>query len=332
MGVLVEGKWQDKWYDTEETGGRFVRDESRFRNWVTADGSAGPTGEGGFPAEADRYHLYVSLACPWAHRTLIFRRLKKLTETIGVTVVAPHMLENGWEFNADFPDPLYGLDHLYQLYLKSEPSASGRVTVPVLWDKQRETIVSNESADIIRMLNSAFDAFGDDSLDFYPDALASEIDEVNASVYDNVNNGVYKAGFATSQEAYEEAFRALFNTLDELDARLDDQRFLVGDALTEADWRLFTTLVRFDAVYYVHFKCNRRRITDYPNLSGYVRDLFQMPGVKDTVNFEHIKQHYYYSHANINPTRIVPLGPMQILDAPHDRDRFKGTNMPTRSG
>ena len=330
MGVLVEGKWQDKWYDTSQTGGQFIRPESRFRNWVTADGQPGPTGEGGFKAEADRYHIYVSLGCPWAHRTLIFRRVKKLTGVISVSVVAPHMLAEGWEFSEEWPDDLYGARRLYEIYLRADPNYSGRVTVPVLWDKQRETIVSNESADIIRMLNSAFDAFGDASIDYYPPALREEIDAINAVVYKNVNNGVYRAGFATSQTAYEEAFRALFNTLDELDARLDEQRFLLGDVLTEADWRLFTTLVRFDAVYYGHFKCNRRRITDYPNLSGYLRDLFQMPGVKDTVNFDQIKQHYYYSHANINPTRIVPLGPLQILDAPHDRDRFRGTGIPTR--
>jgi putative glutathione S-transferase len=330
MGVLVEGKWQDQWYDTSQTGGHFVRPDSRFRNWVTVDGLPGPTGEGGFKAEPDRYHLYVSLACPWAHRTLIFRRVKKLTDAISVSVVAPHMLGQGWEFSDEWPDDLHGAKRLYEIYLRADPNYSGRVTVPVLWDKQRGAIVSNESADIIRMLNSAFDEFGDASLDYYPAELREEIDAINAVIYKNVNNGVYRAGFATSQEAYEEAFRALFNTLDELDSRLDEQRFLMGDPLTEADWRLFTTLVRFDAVYYGHFKCNRRRISDYPNLSDYVRDLFQMPGVKDTVNFEQIKQHYYYSHATINPTRIVPLGPLQILDAPHDRDRFRGVGMPTR--
>jgi putative glutathione S-transferase len=329
MGMLVDGTWQDRPAESA-TGGRFERAPARFRNWVTADGSPGPTGKGGFTAEPDRYHLYVSLACPWAHRTLIFRKLKKLTEAIGVTVVEPRMRAEGWEFNAEWPDDLYGLSRLHELYVKNDPRYSGRVTVPVLWDRQTETIVSNESADIIRMLNSAFDAFGDATLDFYPAALRAEIDGLNALVYDTVNNGVYKAGFARTQEAYEEAFRALFSTLDDLDARLDEQRFLMGDALTEADWRLFTTLVRFDAVYYGHFKCNRRRIVDYPNLSGYLRDLFQMPGVKDTVHFDHIKLHYYFSHARINPTRIVPLGPLLILDAPHDRDRFRGTNLPTR--
>jgi putative glutathione S-transferase len=329
MGVLVEGKWQER-ADPRRKAGEFVRPEARFRNWVTIDGSPGPTGEGGFKAEPGRFHLYVSLACPWAHRTLIFRRLKKLTEAITVSVVAPHMLKEGWEFNEEWPDHLYGSSRLYEIYVRASATYSGRVTVPVLWDKSRETIVSNESADIIRMLNSAFNEFGDASLDFYPEPLRLDIDAVNAVIYENVNNGVYRAGFARTQAAYEEAFRALFNTLDELDVRLDEQRFLLGDLLTEADWRLFTTLVRFDAVYHGHFKCNRRRIEDYPNLSGYLRDLFQVPGVKDTVSFEHIKHHYYYSHDRINPTRIVPLGPLLILDSPHDRDRFKGTGIPTR--
>jgi putative glutathione S-transferase len=329
MGVLVDGKWQDRWPETAKSG-QFVRPASLFRNWVTSDGSPGPSGDGGFKAEPDRYHLYVSLACPWAHRTLIFRRIKKLTEVIGVSVVEPHMLGDGWSFSEEWPDDLHGAGRLHEIYLRADANYSGRVTVPVLWDKFRDTIVSNESADIIRMLNSAFDEWGDATLDLYPEALRPEIDEINSLIYEKVNNGVYRAGFATSQEAYEEAFRGLFNTLDELDSRLDEQRFLLDDRLTEADWRLFTTLVRFDAVYYGHFKCNRRRIVDYPNLSGYLRDLFQIPGVKETVNFEHIKQHYYYSHDRINPTRIVPLGPLLILDAPHDRDRFRGTGIPVR--
>jgi putative glutathione S-transferase len=329
MGALVEGKWQAK-SDHKTEDGRFVRPASRYRNWVTADGTPGPTGEGGFKAEPGRYLLYVSLACPWAHRTLVFRRIKKLTEAIEVACVAPRTFSEGWEFSEECPDPLYGKSRLYEIYLKADPAYTGRVTVPVLWDKERETIVSNESADIVRMLNSAFDAFGDASLDFYPEALRTQIDVLNQVVYDTVNNGVYRAGFARTQEAYEEAFRALFKTLDELDQRLDEQRFLLGDALTEADWRLFTTILRFDAVYYSHFKCNQRRIVDYPNLSGYLRDLFQMPGVKETVDFRHIKEHYYFSHVGINPTRIVPLGPLLILDSPHDRDRFRGINLPTR--
>lgn len=331
MGMLVEGKWEKQAKrDPRVTDGRFVRQDARYRNWITPDGAAGPTGEGGFKAEPGRYHLYVSLACPWAHRTLIFRKLKKLTEAISVSVVDPHMLSEGWEFNETWPDHLYGKNRLYEIYLKADPNCTSRTSVPVLWDKERETIVSNESAEIIRMLNSAFDEFGEASLDFYPEPLRAEIDAVNAVVYTNINNGVYRAGFARTQEAYEEAFRALFNTLDELDARLDEQRFLLGDRLTEADWRLFTTLVRFDAAYFGHFKCNRRRISDYPNLSGYLRDLFQVPGVKDTVDIEQIKQHYYFSHDSINPTRIVPLGPLLIIDAPHDRDRFRGTGIPTR--
>jgi putative glutathione S-transferase len=331
MGMLVEGKWEKQTKrDPRIAGGRFVRAEARYRNWVTPDGSPGPSGEGGFKAQPDRYHLYVSLACPWAHRTLIFRKLKKLTDVISVSVVAPHMLDEGWEFNDAWRDHLYGKTRLYEIYLKSDPQCTSRASVPVLWDKSREKIVSNESSEIIRMLNSAFDEFGDASLDFYPEELRTEIDAVNHLVYETVNNGVYRAGFARTQEAYEEAFRALFNTLDELDQSLDEQRFLVGDRLTEADWRLFTTLIRFDAVYYSHFKCNRRRIGDYPNLSGYVRDLFQMPAIKDTVDLEHTKQHYYYSHASINPTRIVPLGPLLIIDAPHDRDRLRGIGIPTR--
>jgi putative glutathione S-transferase len=329
MGMLVEGKWQER-PAAPSPGGRFERAPARFRNWITADGSPGPTGKGGFKAEPGRYHLYVSFACPWAHRTLIFRKLKKLTEAIGVSVVDPRVRAEGWEFNDEWPDDLYGATRLYEIYLRDDPAFTGRVTVPTLWDRESGSIVSNESADIIRMLNSAFDAFGDATLDFYPQALRAEIDKLNAVVYESVNNGVYRAGFARTQEAYEEAFRALFATLDELDARIDGQRFLMGDALTEADWRLFTTLVRFDAVYYSHFKCNRRRIVDYPNLSGYLRDLFQMPGVKETVHFDHIKVHYYFSHAQLNPTRIVPLGPLIILDAPHDRERFRATNVPAR--
>lgn len=320
MGLLVDGKWVDKWYDTDSNDGEFVREESQFRNWVTADGSAGPSGEGGFAAESGRYHLYVSLACPWAHRTLIFRALKGLQKHISVSVVDPLMLENGWEFSNG--DELYGLHFLHQLYTRAREDFSGRVTVPVLWDKQRETVVSNESAEIIRMLNSAFNDISGNTLDFYPTALQAEIDELNAKIYPAINNGVYRAGFATSQQAYEDAYQGLFAALDDIDARLSQQRYLTGAELTEADWRLFTTLIRFDAVYFGHFKTNQRRIADYANLSHYVRDLYQVPGVADTVNMLHIKQHYYGSHKTINPTGIVPLGQEHDFLQPHDRGRF----------
>ncbi|WP_448121033.1 glutathione S-transferase family protein [Xanthomonas arboricola] len=322
MGLLVDGKWQDSWYDTDKSGGRFERSQSQFRNWVTRDGSPGPHGDGGFQAAPGRYHLYVSLACPWAHRTLIFRRLKGLESMIDVSVVHWLMGKQGWTF-APGPgvvsDALHQAQHLYEVYLKADPRYSGRVTVPVLWDRERNTVVSNESADIIRMFNSAFDAVGAAPGDFYPAPLREQIDAINARVYDTVNNGVYKAGFATTQAAYEEAVVPLFESLDWLDARLGQQRYLCGDRLTEADWRLFTTLVRFDAVYVGHFKCNLRRIADYPQLSGYLRELYQMPGIADTVNFQHIKHHYYQSHDMINPTGIVPLGPVLDLQAPHGR-------------
>jgi putative glutathione S-transferase len=331
MGLLIEGVWRDRWYDTESSGGRFVREDAGYRNWVTADGRPGPTGEGGFAAEAGRYHLYVSLACPWAHRTLILRSLKGLEDVIGVSVVHPHMLEHGWSLADDFPgatgDAVHGFEYLHQLYVKARPDFTGRVTVPVLWDRERETIVSNESADILRMLDAAFDVHTDRGLRFSPPDLHKEIDAVNAPVYEHVNNGVYRTGFATTQTAYEEAFRALFAELDALDARLADQRHLLGELLTEADWRLFTTLVRFDAVYHGHFKCNLRRIADYPALSGYLRDLYQYPGVAGTVDLEHIRQHYYYSHDTINPTRIVPLGPALDLDSPHDRTALGETRV-----
>ncbi|MDQ2069093.1 glutathione S-transferase family protein [Natronospira bacteriovora] len=325
MGLLVDGKWVDQWYDTEKHGGRFVRESAQFRNWITADGRAGPDGEGGFKAEANRYHLYVSYACPWAHRTLIFRKLKKLEDVISVSPVDPDMLENGWEFgdrNDGTHDPLFGYDCLHQVYTRAAADYTGRVTVPVVWDKQRETIVSNESAEIIRMLNSEFDAFTDVKTDFYPQALRKDIDAINEVVYHQVNNGVYRCGFATAQDAYDEAFDALFRALDELEQRLSRQRYLVGEQITEADWRLFTTLMRFDPVYVGHFKTNLRRIADYPNLLNYTRELYQVPGVAETVNMRHIKRHYYYSHGNINPTRIVPRGPELDLEAPHDRDRF----------
>jgi glutathionyl-hydroquinone reductase len=322
MGLLVEGIWRDQWYDTKSTRGRFVRQDSAFRNWITPDGSPGPTGEGGFEAEPGRYHLYVSLACPWAHRTLIFRRLKGLEDAIGISVVHWHMGERGWELR-EAPgatgDRLYGSRYLYEIYTRAKPDYSGRVTVPVLWDKKRETIVNNESSEIIRMLNSAFDGIGVKAADFYPAPLRAEIERINAKVYDNVNNGVYKSGFATSQEAYEEAVSALFETLDELEERLTRQHYLAGDRITEADWRLFTTLARFDAVYVGHFKCNLKRLVDYPHLWPYARELYQHPGVAETMNFFHIKHHYYESHRTVNPTGIVPMGPIIDWDEPHRR-------------
>jgi putative glutathione S-transferase len=326
MGMLVEGVWKDVWYDTKETKGHFKRAASQFRNWVTADGSAGPTGTGGFKAEAGRYHLYVALACPWAHRTLIFRKLKKLEDLISVSIVDPLMLEKGWEFkdrDGGTVDHLFGAKALWEIYVKADPHYSGRVTVPVLWDKQTGTIVNNESSEIIRMFNSAFDGLTGSTEDYYPAALRAEIDPLNDVVYDTVNNGVYKSGFATTQEAYEENVGKLFETLDILDERLGKSRYLMGDRVTEADWRLFTTLVRFDAVYVGHFKCNIRRIEDYSNLPGYLRDLYQTPGVKETVNLHHIKDHYYRSHKTINPTGIVPVGPELDFDRPHGRDRVK---------
>lgn len=327
MGLLIDGKWHDQWYDTEKSGGKFEREAARFRNWVTADGAPGPEGEGGYEAESGRYHLYVSMACPWAHRTLIVRKLKGLVRHIPVSVVHPDMLGNGWEFRPDdagHQDRLYGFRFLHQLYTKAAPRYSGRVTVPVLWDRKRETIVSNESADIIRMFNAAFDHLDgvNATLDFYPAPLRGEIDAVNDRVYHTVNNGVYKAGFATAQDKYEEAYTALFESLDWLERRLSRQRYLVGHQLTEADWRLFTTLIRFDAVYYSHFKCNRQRLDQFPALSGYVRDLYQVPGVAETVDLGQIKRHYYVSQRTVNPTQIVPLGPELDFNSPHGRDRL----------
>lgn len=322
MGRLIEGVWHDQWYETRKHGGRFKREDSAFRSWVTPDGSPGPSGEGGFRAEPGRYHLYVSYACPWAHRALILRRLKRLEDIISVDVVHWHMAENGWELKAidgATGDSLHGLDYLHQIYTRAKPDYTGRVTVPTLWDKERGTIVNNESADIVRMLNSAFDAWGDSTLDLYPVALRGEIDTINERVYESVNNGVYRAGFATSQEAYEEAYDALFETLDFLEARLGKRRYLAGDRITEADWRAFTTLVRFDPVYHGHFKCNKRRLVEYPNLFPFVRELYQVPGVSDTVNMHHIKHHYYVSHTMVNPTGIVPKGPDIDYNAPHDR-------------
>ena len=323
MGLLIEGRWHDQWYDTGKSKGEFLRTNSQFRNWITADGSAGPSGESGFPAEAGRYHLYVSLACPWAHRTLIFRALKSLEDIIPVSIVHPYMLDNGWVFDdwkGETADALYGFNCLHQLYTRANPDYSGRVTVPVLWDTEQETIVSNESSEIIRMFNSAFADLTPEKTDYYPEELRNEIDSINARIYEALNNGVYRCGFATTQKAYEAAFTELFACLDELESRLSKQRFLIGNRITEADWRLFTTLIRFDAVYYSHFKTNLRRICDYPELYAYTCDLYQHPGIKQTVNFEHIKQHYYYSHETINPTRIVPEGPKMNFDEPHQRE------------
>ncbi|WP_417362111.1 glutathione S-transferase family protein [Gallaecimonas pentaromativorans] len=323
MGVLVNGQWQDKWYDTQKSGGEFKREAAQLRNWVTADGSPGPSGDGGFAAESGRYHLYVSLACPWAHRTLIFRKLKGLESHIPVSVVSYLMLEDGWTFDKDTGssgDALFDQPFLHQLYTRNKADYSGRVTVPVLWDTHSNRIVSNESAEIIRMFNSAFNELTGNERDFYPEALAGEIDDINAIVYDNINNGVYKAGFATSQEAYEAAYDNVFATLDALEDRLARQRYLVGKHLTEADWRLFTSLIRFDAVYHGHFKCNRQKLSEFPHLFEYVKELYQYPGISETVDFTHIKGHYYGSHRTINPTAVVPKGPDLDWLIPHQRE------------
>ncbi|WP_318468284.1 glutathione S-transferase family protein [Photobacterium leiognathi] len=322
MGLLVDGKWHTDWYDTKSTGGKFERKASSFRNWITKDGSAGITGEAGFKAELNRYHLYVSLACPWAHRAIIYRQLKGLDSMIPMSVVNAYMGENGWNFEAGdgvVADPIFNAQFLHQIYTQADPDYTGRVTVPVLWDKHKQTIVSNESADIIRMLNSAFDDVGAVKVDFYPQALRQQIDELNDFVYANINNGVYRAGFATTQEAYDEAVIALFDALEVIEQRLSTQRYLLGEHITEADWRLFTTLVRFDAVYVGHFKCNLKRIVDFPHLWGYVRDLYQVEGVAQTVDIDYIKAHYYGSHETINPTRIIPKGPVLDFLSPHHR-------------
>ncbi|MCQ8232844.1 glutathione S-transferase family protein [Pectobacterium carotovorum] len=325
MGQLVDGVWHDTWYETKSTGGHFKRSESAFRNWVTPDGAPGLTGKGGFPAQSGRYHLYVSLACPWAHRTLLMQQLKGLEDHIAVSVVHPLMLDHGWTFGTDFEaatgDSLYQHEFLYQLYLHAMPDYSGRVTVPVLWDTEQHTIVSNESADIIRMLNSAFDGVGATAGDYYPEALRAQIDELNGWIYDKVNNGVYKAGFATSQSAYDESATTVFAALSDLESILAKQRYLTGEQLTEADLRLWTTLIRFDPVYHTHFKCDKYRLSDYPNLFGFLRDIYQMPGIADTVDMAHIRHHYYRSHGTINPHGVISLGPEQDLNQPHHRDK-----------
>ncbi len=326
MGMLIDGQWQDIWYPTKENKGRFIRSAAQFRNWVTQDGSAGPSGRKGFKAEADRYHLYVSYACPWANRTLIFRKIKKLDKMISLSVVHWHMAEEGWTFDDGegvIADPIINASYLRDIYLKANNSYSGRVTVPVLWDKKTNEIVSNESAEIIRMFNSAFDALGAAEGDYYPEGLREEIETLNARIYDTVNNGVYKAGFATTQEAYEEALIPLFETLDWLEQRLQTQRYLTGNKITEADWRLFTTLIRFDPVYVGHFKCNLKRLVSYPNLWAYTRDLYQQTGVTETINMVHIKNHYYTSHTSINPCGVVPLGPVIDFNTPHSRDKLQ---------
>ena len=322
MGLLQEGKWVDEWYDTKASEGQFVRNSSQFRNWVTPEGDAGPTGIGGFKAEAGRYHLYVSLACPWAHRTLILRTLKGLKDIISISSVHWCMAENGWTFEAGdgvIPDNVNGLEFMHQVYTKAAPKYSGRVTVPVLWDKKTGTIVSNESSEIMRMFNSAFDGVGARAGDYYPKALRAQIDELNDRIYNTLNDGVYRCGFATTQAAYEAALTPLFDTIDWLEAKLTKTRYLTGSLITEADWRLFPTLIRFDPVYVGHFKCNLRRIIDFPNLSNYLRDLYQQPGIDETVNMQHIKEHYYGSHETINPSRVVPMGPDIDLTRVHNR-------------
>ena len=326
MSLMINGEMHEDWLESETEDGEFVRKESQFRNWITPDGSPGPSGEGGFAAEPGRYHLYICYACPWAHRTLIFRKLKQLEDLISVDVVHPYMDPKGWHFDPAFPgatpDTVNGKNYLYEVYARANPNYTGIITVPTLWDKKQQTIVNNESAEIIRMFNSAFNELTGDRQDFYPPELHEAIDAINAPIYDTLNNGVYRCGFAQTQAAYDKAYDSLFSTLEMLEDRLAQQRYLVGDRLTEADWRLFPTLIRFDAVYYSHFKCNKRRIIDYPNLSNYMRELYQYPGIRDTVNLDHIKYHYYASHESINPTGIVPKGPELDFDAAHDRNRF----------
>lgn len=323
MGLLIDGKWHDQWYDTSASGGAFKRAEAIFRNWITADGSAGISGGDGYKAESGRYHLYVSLACPWAHRTLIFRQLKALQDHISVSVVHPDMLDQGWTFDTDeygaTGDTLFGLAHAHQIYTRADPGFTGRVTVPILWDKHRNTIVSNESSEIIRMLNSAFNDLTGNTDDYWPQEMREPIEAINARIYSSLNNGVYKCGFATTQAAYDAAIEPLFDTMEWLEDLLSQHRYLLGDKVTEADWRLFTTLARFDSVYHLHFKCNRKRLIDHPNLWAFTRELYQWPGVTDTVGTHHIVRHYHYSHDSINPYRIIPINPVLDWQAPHGR-------------
>lgn len=325
MSLMMNGELQKNWLESEVEDGAFVRQDSQFRHWVTPDGKPGLSGEGGFQAEPDRYHLYVSYACPWAHRTLILRKLKGLEKIISVSVVNPDMGDEGWKFggySAATPDHVNHFNYLYQAYQLADSNYSGIVTVPVLWDKKQNTIVNNESSEIIRMLNNAFNAYSDNQNDYYPESLRTEIDKINSFIYENINNGVYRCGFAQTQAAYEAAFDKLFTALDQTEEILSSQRYLVGSQITEADWRILPTLIRFDPVYVGHFKCNLKRIADYPNLSNYMRDLYQQPGIAETFNLDHTKRHYYYSHESINPTRIVPKGPALDYMAPHDRNRF----------
>ena len=323
MGLLVDGVWHDTWYDTKSAGGKFERSQAKFRNWITADGSAGPSGISGFKAETGRYHMYVSDACPWAHRALIFRQIKGLSDHITISTVHPDMLSDGWSFEKDeygaTGDTLFDLQFARDIYTRADATFSGRVTVPILWDKQQNTIVSNESSEIIRMFNTAFNDVTGNTVDLWPQHMHNDIEVVNARIYDTLNNGVYRCGFATSQAAYDEAVHPLFDTLDWIEDRLSTKRYLLGDRLTEADWRLFTTLIRFDAVYHLHFKCNKKRIVDYPNLWAYTRELYQVEGVAETVNLNHIVRHYHYSHESINPNRIIPINPTLDLMAPHGR-------------
>jgi putative glutathione S-transferase len=323
MGLLVGGVWHDTWYDTKSAGGKFERSQAKFRNWITADGSAGPSGISGFKAETGRYHMYVSDACPWAHRALIFRQIKDLSDHITISTVHPDMLSDGWSFEKDeygaTGDTLFDLPFARDIYTRADATFSGRVTVPILWDKQQNTIVSNESSEIIRMFNTAFNDVTGNTVDLWPQHMHDDIEAVNARIYDTLNNGVYRCGFATTQAAYDEAVHPLFDTLDWIEDRLSTKRYLLGDRLTESDWRLFTTLIRFDAVYHLHFKCNKKRIVDYPNLWAYTRELYQVEGVAETVNMDHIVRHYHYSHENINPYRIIPINPTLDLIAPHGR-------------
>ncbi|MDA9954480.1 glutathione S-transferase family protein [Planktomarina sp.] len=323
MGQLVDGVWHDVWYDTGKSGGAFERSTSSFRNWITADGSPGPSGTGGFKAESGRYHLYVSYACPWAHRTMIFRQIKELADHISFDVVHPDMLSDGWTFATDDAgatgDRQFGLPFVRDIYLRADPNISGRVTVPILWDKQQNTIVSNESSEIIRMFNSAFNGLTGNDLDFYPPALQADIEPINGRIYDTFNNGVYRCGFSTTQAAYNAAVVPLFETLNWLEDHLASNRYLMGHQLTEADWRLFPTLARFDSVYHLHFKCNQKRIIDYPNLWAYTRELYQYDGISDTVNMQHTIRHYHYSHDTINPNRIIPINPILDWHLPHGR-------------